>query len=917
MTPPLPVSPSSLSYEGARWWRFDLHTHTPASHDYRRKEKGDWVGDEAEWRRWLESARDAGIHALAITDHDTAEGIDRMREVARTVADAPVIFPGVELSIDGIHMLAIFSPDASRQAVEGLLHHAGIPPERFGDEHAEAKSSLGDVLGYSPEGRRPVWVAAHVNARKGLFKLQGQKRLQVLQNPNLDAIQRIEESETHSEEFVFEPFDEFTGVLQKASFRGAVVLASDAHGPAEFRAEKATWLKMGSPTLEGLRLALDDLGELGPDSMGVLDPNRPPERWIRRVEVHHAQYMGREQPLAFGLSPWMTAVIGGRGTGKSTIVDLLRKCLGRDGELRALNELQSSFEDRMQVVEKRDGPGLLTSETEVLVEYEMNGQLFRARFRARGGAPTVERREGQDWLPDDSMTVGERFPIRLYSQKQLFEMSRQPNVLLGVIDEAPEVGAVSRRHARDVHKSKASEAWAKARAAETEVREESRLVTEREDLTRKIERLESGGHTEALLRDRQAGVFEGDWVDIRTAWDDDLEEVRTALANAVPADLQLPPSLEESPAAAAIIKAHEELREAHRSLVDEIGALLDEAKEKGFAGAPRKAWRAEREDWARQASLARDKLAEAGVSDAESLPHLTAQLRELERKLARIRSRREAVQMHREEGDAALTAYRAEVRSLSEARQRFVDALGGQVKEVQLQIHPLADSSRLEAELEALFGSTSYAKEREALAAHLMLEPWSFDRLDALVEGLRSLAEDGDADLGVALGSRFRRKLSEFGPEKFDDLQFFIPGDVVRVSYPDPRTGRPKSLDQASPGQRTAALLAFVLSHGTEPIVLDQPEDDLDTALIYELVVKRLREVKPQRQVLVVTHNPNIVVHGNAELVVSLDAVWHQTKVQVAGALQDPAVREEICRVMEGGKEALEKRYRRIMAAQP
>lgn len=119
----------------------------------------------------------------------------------------------------------------------------------------------------------------------------------------------------------------------------------------------------------------------------------------------------------------------------------------------------------------------------------------------------------------------------------------------------------------------------------------------------------------------------------------------------------------------------------------------------------------------------------------------------------------------------------------------------------------------------------------------------------------------------------------------------------------------------ASPGQKTAALLAFVLAQGDEPIVLDQPEDDLDPRLVYQLLVERLRHCKRERQVIVATHSSNVVVHGDAELVVSLDSHGGQTVQRCSGGLQETSVREEVCRVMEGGREAFEQRFRRIVGS--
>ena len=79
--------------------------------------------------------------------------------------------------------------------------------------------------------------------------------------------------------------------------------------------------------------------------------------------------------------------------------------------------------------------------------------------------------------------------------------------------------------------------------------------------------------------------------------------------------------------------------------------------------------------------------------------------------------------------------------------------------------------------------------------------------------------------------------------------------------------------------------------------------------------MNRLRETKVQRQVIVVTHNPNIVVHGDAEFVLSLESRDGQSSIACSGGLQEQNVRDEICRVMEGGREAFERRYRRIMPA--
>lgn len=167
----------------------------------------------------------------------------------------------------------------------------------------------------------------------------------------------------------------------------------------------------------------------------------------------------------------------------------------------------------------------------------------------------------------------------------------------------------------------------------------------------------------------------------------------------------------------------------------------------------------------------------------------------------------------------------------------------------------------------------------------------------------------------VVFGGRFNNYLkreSERMPELLDRVLVWFPEDGLNIEYS--RTGNGddfQPIGQASAGQRAAAMLAFLLAHGEEPLVLDQPEDDLDNHLIYELIVRQIREQKIRRQIIVVTHNANVVVNGDAEMVHVLD-FHNQCIIRQKGSLQQDAMRAEVCRVMEGGREAFDLRYRRL-----
>ena len=160
--------------------------------------------------------------------------------------------------------------------------------------------------------------------------------------------------------------------------------------------------------------------------------------------------------------------------------------------------------------------------------------------------------------------------------------------------------------------------------------------------------------------------------------------------------------------------------------------------------------------------------------------------------------------------------------------------------------------------------------------------------------------------------NKFLKAEADKRPEFIDHILCWFPEDGLQVEYSRKGDGRDfQSIGQASAGQRAAAMLAFLLAHGNEPLVLDQPEDDLDNHLIYGLVVQQIRSNKLRRQLIIVTHNPNIVVNGDAELIHVLD-FNQQCHLKQTGSLQDQAMRREVCQVMEGGEEAFERRYQRL-----
>ena len=97
-------------------------------------------------------------------------------------------------------------------------------------------------------------------------------------------------------------------------------------------------------------------------------------------------------------------------------------------------------------------------------------------------------------------------------------------------------------------------------------------------------------------------------------------------------------------------------------------------------------------------------------------------------------------------------------------------------------------------------------------------------------------------------------------------------------------------------------------SDSNAPLIIDQPEDNLDGEFIFHSLVPALRAAKERRQVIVVTHNPNIAVLGDAEQIIALKSTSDKSMIVARGSIDDAATRKIVCQILEGAEEAFKKR---------
>ena len=910
------------NWPGARWWKFDFHTHTPASDDYG---KGP---DQARFKsrtpeEWLLDYMRAGIDCVAITDHNTGAWIDKLKDALESPrlqnhSDfRPLyLFPGVEISVNGgAHLLAIFGSDKTTSDIDSLLGAVKFSGTKGASDCVTTRSFAEVVDEIEQAGG--IAIPAHVDADNGLFKLKGNTLVQALECGGIFAMETVHASCTKPT------------LYTEKKLRWTEVLGSDAHHfngqPGQrYPGSHFTWVKMGAPSLEGLRLALLD----GPLSIRRSDqesgdPNGHAPLVLESIEITQARYMGRAKPFTLGLNPWLNAIVGGRGTGKSTLIEFLRLALRRTDELP--KDLMPEFEKYTMVYTSREDPGLLTSNAELRVVYRKHGSRFRIQWNPSEDIELIQEEDNGKWKHAEG-EIQQRFPIRMYSQKQIFHLAKTPLALLRVVDEAPEVDRRSWSDRWKEEETRFLSLRAKAREIETGLAEEPRLRGELDDVKRKLRIFEQAGHA-GVLQDFQRRTRQHQEVETwENSWADAGERLRQLASKIVPDPLDqtnFDPSAQED---AEIHECAATVRARLKDIADALGELAAKADQIVAD------WQTSRDasSWKRVVDAAlkayqdlRTKLAEEEAGDPSAYGDLVQRRQSIEQRLKDLSDRRMQVDKLRQEADACLQRLLEIRRELTESRKKFLNNILKDNPYVRIQVVPYGARETVEGEFRSLLQRESGGFEKdigspggEGLLGELYKngsQPEDIERaLKKIKQRIRDIAE-GSHDPTTLSDKRFASHINKLPPEAIDRLDLWFPEDSLEVQYSSTGDGqRFRSIQEGSPGQKTAALLAFLLSYGDEPLVLDQPEDDLDNHLIYDLIVTQLREVKRHRQIIVVTHNANIVVNGDAELIVALGARGGETQMECAGSLQEKAVRDTICAIMEGGREAFEQRYRRI-----
>lgn len=623
-------------------------------------------------------------------------------------------------------------------------------------------------------------------------------------------------------------------------------------------------------------------------------PKAPAHHVVSCLRVTGGFLGGAVLEFADGLN----CLIGGRGTGKTTVLEFLRFGLGLMPDPKTNPQRHRAIDG---LVKANLGGGRLAIELQT-----KTGMRYTA---GRGAADAVQVVNEAGTAVPVSLDRDQIFGADVFSQNQIEEIASNPAAQLALLDRFEE-----------------SETSVIARELEQLQRQLDQTTVDLRRLDTEIDDLGARASELPVIEERLKGVAQAagpDAVKINAAHAAQAARVRES---------QVPDQL-----VAASHKAASETAAAAAAFRSTVEAQLDSAVRAGVNGDLFVALETDVQMFERALSAAIASVAQAAAVAETAIKR--RQLAILERHALQEADYRKTVSAFEEEGGraaerAALQGTLAEavtatkqkaaketqrrglatkrgelLGQMSElrdrrfaARKRVAERLTQQFSSIRVTVTQAADSQVYRDLIaKALKGSSI----KQNVAAERLAEvflPMELSR--AVVTGdIKAIAERTgfDEERSRKVADALRGDGCAYEIESVD-LE-----DVPRIELND--GGNYKQSPNLSTGQRCTTILPILLVQSERPLLIDQPEDNLDNAFIYDTIVQALRAVKGTRQVIFVTHNPNIPVLGEAERVFVFESDGHHAKLRRMGSVDE--CKEDIETILEGGREAFLQRKAR------
>lgn len=871
---------------GARFYKCALQVN-PFNY-VQMHQNGSAYADESAYNAAMVAAcKEAEIEVVAITDHYRVKHNDSL---ATTLREAGiVVLRGFEaVTKDGVHFLCLFDSDKPWDQVERCIGACGIL-----DSETPSPTGGLDATELLEKAREwgCVFVAAHVAHPSGglLRKLSGQTRVKTWCHPGLLACALPGHIEDAPEEL--RPILANKDAAHRRDRVVAVVNASDVSRPEDFaKTSSSCWIKMSHVSVEGLRQAF-----LDPDSRIRLHSDPMPDEHSELVAI--SWQGGFLDGASIHFNENLNVLIGGRGAGKSTVIESIRYALA----LRPLGEEANRGHEGIMKDVLRSG-----TKISMLVSSHRPAPRCYIVERTVPNPPVVRDESGEvlTLAPVDIISG-----IEVYGQHEISELTKSKVKLTHLLQRF--VDADDHLDGRRTKLQKQLEgSRLQLLAAEKEIGQVAERLASLPSLEETLKRFQEAGLEERL---KEQSLLVREERVIATARER-LGSVRDALESlrrVVPIDRAFasPKVLESLPGGALLSKVDAVLRtlEADLTQLHQAGEAALRTAGEGIDSIEL-GWSERKRQVQEEYEKILRELQKSRV-DGEEFIRLRRQIEELrplkerekalQRELAELAQQRRSLvaewdDLKAEEHRKLQSAAKRVSRGLKN-RVRVTVTMGGNREPLMalLKDHVgarLAETQRSLADREVLSLSefaTACRKGKDELISLYRMPPAQAQRLAESGSALPMLIEEVDLGSTTAI-----------------ELNTAAEGDEPQW----------QTLDQLSTGQKATAVLLLLLLESDAPLIVDQPEDDLDNRFITDGVVPKMREEKRRRQFLFSTHNANIPVLGDAELIVGLstsgdsDEVHGRAQPKYMGSIDSPPVRMLVEELLEGGKVAFETR---------
>ena len=869
---------------GARFYRCALQINPFAY--LARHNKNSAFQTEGDYNAAIVAAcKEHGVEVIAVTDHYRVKDSAGLVQEAR---DAGIFaFGGFEaVTKDGVHFLCLFDPGKD-SSLERFIGECGVHDETVLSPTGDKDSQ---ELLEAARKWEAVCIAAHVAGEGGLLKkLSGQTRIKVWQSPALLACALAGPAHEGPENLRQILLNKDPQHYRDRAV--AVINAGDVNDPEDLKlAGSSCFIKMSDVSVEALRQAF-----LDPTSRVRLNSDPQAEPHAEFVAIAWEGGFLRDSAVHFNEN--LNVLVGGRGTGKSTTIESLRYVLG----------LEPLGEDARKAHQG------------VLREVLKSGTKISLLVRSHKPSPrcyTIERTVPNPAIVKDEhgavLTLNPRevMPgVEIFGQHEISELTKSREKLTLLLERF-----VDRDPSAASRKGQLRLELERSRSRIGEVKREITAIDERlaalPSLEETLKRFQEAG-LEARLREKSLVIREERLLGVIGERLAPVRALREELAGSLPLDAAFltPKALEGLPNADVLGEAEAiftrlslqlqtiagQLEVALKTADSELAAMRGRWEER------RKAVEATYENVLRE--LQKSKI------DGEEFIRLRRQIEELRP----LRERRESLvrELTQHEGHRRQLladwedVKAAEFRSIEEAAKKVTRKLRDRVK---VEVAMSGNREPLEKLLrDEIGGNLTAVLERLRERADVSLPDFALrcrEGKEALVK-LYGFPPGGAEKIAQADQALFMR---------IEELELTATTKIELNTAMEGESPTWQLLEHLSTGQKATAVLLLLLLESEAPLVVDQPEDDLDNRFITEGVVPIMRDEKRRRQFVFSTHNANIPVLGDAELILGLGALGEGKEGRATilpkymGSIDSQPVRELVEEILEGGKTAFEMR---------